>query len=273
MNNREAVKYFKSKIHPRDAELTLGGTGPNGALQTWVLKELGIDYLNNLNNINLISGSVFSYIIFLALSENQLFDKNCFINFDQHNRRQHGASFFRTCQHLLKGKVMKQGIFDNHCLGDSVLLVFNKELVDRTLSELPSNIHFFFYCNHRQEVIELSSSSEEFSDLTLRQLARASASVVSVHGYFRYKDYLFSDPMYSPAFKSLRRRLFSSQNQHLYVNYKKEGQSGNILFVKHDESRNPNIMLFKDFIKFCLNMPNPSVNQTHKAILDEFSYA
>lgn len=270
IHDHHIVRQFKGDNTPSNAIVTLGGTGLNGAVQAWALKELGKDYLDQLKAFNILSGSVFSYILFLGLTEKQPINQEFFTHFDKLNRRFHRASFFGGAKHFLFKGGIKQGLFANNCLGDTLFNIFDRSFLSRTLAELPAHCHFYTYCHKYHKVFEMTPDSE-FSDMNLTEILRACATVTPMHGYFHYKDYQLSDPMFTSLYPSLRKKLFSTQLPHLYINFIKEGKSRNMTFVKHHQLKHPKYIMLRDFIKFYLNIPNKSIDQAHRSVLEDYS--
>lgn len=269
MKRRQSVRLFKKRVPAERAALTFGGTGLNGAVQFWVLNELGQKYIRDAHQLNLVSGSVFSYILYIALCEDQRIDQDYLIDFDRLNRRFHKASFLQSCKHIVSGKVIKTGLYPNHYLGGAITGIFDQKFLDRKLSEMPKNVCFYSYCSLRDSIVDITPGTI-FDDMNIMDILRACASVVPLHGHFCYEGYHFCDPMFSPQCKNLFQRLFSTQLDHLVVNYKKEGKSDNIYFVKHDQNHFPKFVLLRDFLMLYLNIPNKALNKTHIQALHEF---
>ena len=262
------VRTFKSTYPMHEAQVTLGGTGVNGAKHFDVLHELGGETVWSLSKLTILSGSVFSYILYLASQNDIPLNIEYFKKFDSNNRQYHRSSFFKSCQHLLT-QGLKQGLHPNYKLGDACLSLLPDQFLDKTLGELPSNVYFYSYCHKRDQLIELHSKSY-FATMNLREVLRASATVTPLHGFFEFEDYQLSDPLFSPRFSELRKEVLKPEVPHLYVNFKKQGMSKNVMFARDNQSWHPMYPLLRDFLLFYFDLPNPAINQTHRKVLQEW---
>ena len=66
MTEADLVRQFKENVECEPSTLTLTGTGLNGAAQVEILCEIGVENLEKLEKINVVSGSAFSYFILHA---------------------------------------------------------------------------------------------------------------------------------------------------------------------------------------------------------------
>ena len=97
----------------------------------------------------------------------------------------------------------------------------------------------------------------------------ATSSVPRIYGHFVHTvspevgTHRFSDPNFSEQSKPLNRRLLQWNGPHIFMNYKKTEISRNVLFLKNETSKMPNLQLMSDFAMFILNIPNRKVTRTH----------
>lgn len=266
MTYSKPILEFKTRSKPEDAVLSLCGTGPNGAVQVAPLHEIGSDFIDRLSRINIISGSTFSYFVWLALREEKL-KFQYFANFDAVNRTLHGASFTKGLGHFARWRPWKSQLYPNDFLIRTMQHLIKDSFLYTPLKNLSSNLVFWSYCQRRKSLVEISSQRDEFKEMNVIDLVRASISLNILHGCYEYGDYQFVDPNYSPAAKELRRILYRTDKNHLLLNHIKECYSRNHILAKHRHDKYPNVVMLRDLITFCLNLKNRDIQQTHESIL------
>jgi hypothetical protein len=107
-------------------------------------------------------------------------------------------------------------------------------------------------------------TSESFPDMKVWEVITACLSIKFIHGEITYTDHQFSDPMFSPLFKALVRQLLRNPSSHLFINYKKTQVANNVIFIKNQPCRFPNLVLLRDFLTFTGNFKNPRIITTHQ---------
>ncbi len=254
------IEAFKSNAHPEESIISLAGTGPNGAAHVRVLRALTIYHLARCKRLNVVSGSAFSLMIYLAhtwgcLNYDALFD------YDARIRHLHGMSCLRTLRHVARGNVRSRSLYQNQQIGDTIHMLFGSSFADKTLAEIALPLTLFAYCQHRGTLVEINR--ETFPSFTFADMGRASVAIPFIHGPFLYRNYSLIDPIFSPALKDLRHRLLKQRETHLYVNHKKTAVIGKIHFVGTEERSFPELAMAMDFVKFYFGLPNRHVEKTN----------
>lgn len=255
------IEQFLARGQLHESSVTLGGTGPNGTSQLALLELIGFDKVRALKAINLISGSVFGYFIYLAFKERKMRVEH-YLNYDKGARELHGASLIKGASFFCGFKRGRSSLYDNHLVEATVRYLIHDDFCERPLRSFDANMVFWAYCGRRQALIKITP--ETFPDMNVWQVITACLSIRFIHGEFCYGDYRFSDPMFSPQFKTLVRKLLRSGDNHLFINYKKTQVAGNIIFIKSQPCRFPNWVLLRDFLTFTCNMKNPRLIKTHR---------
>lgn len=255
------IEHFLTRGQLHESSVTLGGTGPNGTSQLALLELIGFDKVRALKAINIISGSVFGFFIYLAFKEGKMHVEH-YLNYDKGARHLHGASLIKGASFFCGLKRGRSSLYDNHLVKATVNYLIHEEFCERPLRSFDANLVFWAYCGRRQALIKITP--ETFPDMTVWQVITACLSIRFIHGEFTYGDYQFSDPMFSPQFKVLVRKLLRSGDNHLFINYKKTQVAGNIIFIKSQPCRFPNWVLLRDFLTFTCNMKNPRLIKTHR---------
>ncbi len=260
------VHRFKSQVEPHQSSLVLAGTGPNGAAHISTISALSLDYIEKLQSVHVISGSVFSLMSCLAHREGAL-NRDNFENYDREVRNIHQASMTNVVKHFVRKRKNPRTLFDNERIRDTVEMLFGHDFVQTPLSALPYAYSFHAYCSKQGELIELSAKT--FPDMTLAEVAMATASVPFMHGEFAYREMALSDPIFCPLIKPFRKRMFSLPGHKLYVNHKRSGLSGKVYFIKTEERRFPEFSMSCDFLAFNLGLSNRYVNNLHRRLIKE----
>ncbi len=273
MNHNKAtagglIERFSAAAPADESVITLGGTGPNGSCQIAVLEMIGFDKVQRKKSINILSGSAFGYLIYLAFHQGSMRIEN-YLNYDSDVRRLHGASCLKALWHFCSGKHKREGLYDNSRVKDTVFHLFQADYASRELRSFNSNMTFWSYCSARNELIRISADT--FPHMKVWEVISASLSIKSVHGEFLYDDYRFSDPMFSPLFKRLVRILISGGENHLFLNYKKTQESRNVIFLKNQPLKMPLLSLLYDFFSFTCNFRNSRLIETHRCNAARFA--
>lgn len=263
---RELIEQFLSRIEDsKSSSLTLAGTGPNGSSQLPVLAHIGRSRMREMAHINIISGSSISYFIYIAMTEGG-FKADGYRQYDKLVRKLHKGTPIRFLKHILSQLYRPSPYFPNIMLKETLDIFLDASFIARPLSTFDANIRFFTYCLKKENLVEISYKSHP--EMTVSDICRACFSLPFLHGPFFYNKYQFIDPTFTDGFGRLRRRLFKTSHNHLYLNIKKQEESKNILFVKNEDATFPVLAMFFDFLLLCLGIPNPRVGKTHAANLD-----
>lgn len=264
-DNRDFIEQFLSRAPAQESTLTLGGTGPNGSSQIGHLNALGLDTLNQLKTINILSASAFAYFLYRAYLENKLKRDN-YLNYDNNARRLHQASFLRACIHFCRLGLPKKPLFCSENIKETIDMLFDNSFYERPLSSFSPNLVFWAYCSNQQTNVPISPISHP--DMTVWEVTSACVSIEFIHGRYDYQNHQFSDPIFSQNFCDLRKRLLRNSNNHLYLNYKKTAVSKNVIFLQNRPTKTPLLDLVADFAMFSANIPNHKIKSTHQAILN-----
>ena len=260
------IHRFKSQAEPHQSSLVLAGTGPNGAAHVTTLSALSLDYVEQLQGVHVISGSVFS--LFSCLSHRQgSLQRNNFANYDLVVRDIHQASVGNAVKRLVGRKTPQRALFDNERIRDTVERLFGRDFVAMPLAALSYPYRFYAYCSNKKEIVELSVDT--FPKMTLAEVAMATACVPFMHGQFIYGDMALSDPIFCPLIRPFRKSMFSLPGNKLYVNHKRSGLSGSVYFVKAEERRFPELSMGFDFLSFNLGISNGYVNSLHRWLVSD----
>jgi len=259
------ITQFKNKASAENSIITLAGTGPNGASHVGVLQELSLDYLRQVNKVNIISASSFSFMIYLAHCQGDL-NINSFLNYDSLIRDKHSSSLGKVIKHILKGNISNRNIYPNDLIGEAITMLFGERFSNTRIDEVDLPLSFYAYCEKNNKVIDISR--ETFPEMTFMEIGRTCVSIPAIHGAYQYQDYQFIDPIFSPLFSKLRRHLFKNPNSQLYVNYKQTKDSGKVYFVQPEHKVFPEITLMTDFLKFYTGVPNKNINKTHRLLIE-----
>lgn len=257
----EFIQRFITAASKEPSVLTLAGTGLNGAAQVSILSKLGLKLLCELNQVNVVSGSSFSYFIIQAYYTGGL-RADQFAHFDTLNRSLHRGGITKTLARLAPVILHQGAFFNNDLLGETGKHLFTDDFCARTLNTFPANLRIWSYCQRTNRIVEISTRTG-FGDMTVPDLIRATASANFLHGQFDFAGYHFLDPNFSPKSAALIRKFFTIQGNHLLVNFKRSSIRGSTFLLKQDDSRLPSISILRDFLLFILGIPNPYINSTH----------
>jgi hypothetical protein len=255
------IETFLARKHIADSVVTLGGTGPNGTSQLALLELIGFNNVQALKTINLISGSAFGYFIYLAFKSGKMHVEH-YLDYDKGTRILHRASLIKAASFFCGLKWGRASLYENHRVKAAVYYLIHEDFCERELGSFNTNMVFWAYCGKRRDLVKISPAT--FPHMKVWEVITACLSIRSIHAHFNYQDYEFSDPMFSPLFKTLVRRLLRGGENHLFINYKKSLVSGNITFIKSQPCRFPNLVLLRDFLTFTCNMKNPRLVNTHR---------
>ncbi len=261
MSAVDYIEQFKSRSHNEPSVLTLAGTGLNGAAQVAILCRIGAPLLMQLDKVNVVSGSAFSYFIVQAYNSSGL-RADQFTDFDKLNRSLHGGGIMRTLLRLGRVVFRRGAFFENDLLGETAKNLFTDEFCARTLDSFPGNLSFWAYCELTQGIVELSTENG-FGSMTVDKLIRATASAPFLHGAFKFAGHQFVDPNFSPQSGRLIKAFFATRNNQLLVNFKRSSTRGSTLLVQQDSSSRPALTILRDFVLFTLGIPNRYIRKTH----------
>ena len=265
MYNKEVLSQFLYNSN-NNSVISLAGTGSVGSAQVPILLNIGKNRFFSCTVLNVISGSSFSYFIYLAILEGKLTLKN-FSEFDAANRRLHKASFLGACRHVIKGNFLSKSRYPNEKMYETVLWLFDDSFSHRPLAQLPKNVRFWLYCQARQALICVTPETPSYNQLTVADLIRASSSLKFLHGPFIWHGHEFVDPNYSPEAKQLRRNILRTPHPHLLVNYKKNLQRGSTTYLKHNNNKLPDISLLLGVLAFYFNFHNRELTRINRSLI------
>ena len=257
---------FKSQYPAKQSSLVLAGTGPNGAAHVSTISGLTLDYIEQLQSVHVMSGSVFSLMACLAHRQGAL-NRDKFENYDREVRVIHKASAGGLIKHWLRRRKAPRTLFENERIRDTMEMLFGETFCALPLTHFSPVYRFYAYCNKKQEIVELSV--ETFPAMTIVEAAMATASVPFMHGQFRYRDMALSDPIFCPQIKPFRKNLFMSPGYKLYANHKRSGLRGSVYFIKTEERAFPGFAMGCDFLSFNLGLSNRYINNLHRRIIKE----
>jgi hypothetical protein len=258
---------FKDKASAHNSTLTLGGTGPNGSSQVPHLINLGWDFIHTLDKINILSGSVFSYFICMALKSDALNITN-YLNYDKKMRIMHKSSLIRAARHFTKKNWKTTPLYDNSLIKETILLLFDESFINQTLGQISEKIRFWVYCSTSNK--NLYISAEEYPDMKLWEVISACVSIPFIHGEFKFGDHSFRDAVFSPTFLSIKKEILKGSKNHLYINYKSTKESRNVIFIKNTMTKFPKFELLSDYFMLTANIPNRRVHKSHKKIVQSY---
>jgi hypothetical protein len=265
--NKELLSSFLLRIpNSEPSILTLAGTGPNGSSQLPILMQIGRKNIGELLQVNVISGSSISYFIFMAMTEGG-FKSDGFRDYDRLVRKLHNGTPLRLLKHLLTG-IKKAPYFQNELLRETLEIFFVKSFMDRALRTFDQNVRFYAHCLNEGKVVEIRS--DNYPEMTVEEICRACISIPALHGPFLYRNQLFVDPTFTDRFVALRRRLFQSSYNHLYLNVKRDAQSRNVIFLKNEDLAFPVLTMLIDFLCLCMGVPNRRIQRMHLMNLQNY---
>ena len=263
---RAHIERFKSQAEPHQSALVLGGTGPNGSAHVSTISALTLDYIEQLQSVHVISGSILSLMSCLAHRQGML-NRDNFENCDRELRNIHQASMGNIIRHFVRKRNNPRTLFDNERIRDTVEMLYGHDFVQQPLSALAYPYRFYAYCANQGEVIELSVNT--FPEMTLAEVTMATASVPFMHGQFMYRGMALSDPIFCPLIKPFRKRMFALPGHKLYVNHKRSGLSGEVYFIKAEERLFPDFSMSCDFLSFNLGLSNRYLNNLHRRLIKD----
>lgn len=266
IDHSDIISAFKQRAEGKPTALTLGGTGPNAASQIVTLDHLGKAYVEGLDQVNLISGSAFGYFIWQAFFEGML-TLDAFAHFESRVRKIHRASFLNGLKHIVSPRKQAKALYRNDLIKQIALLLFEESFIEQPFSNFNTNLRIWAYCSNTQTCHAITPTSHP--NMKLWEAICATSSVPRLYGHFDYSAspevgiHRFSDPNFSEQSRQLNRRLLQWDGPHVFMNYKKTEISRNVLFLKNETSKLPNLQLMSDFAMFILNIPNRKVTRTH----------
>lgn len=261
---KSRVDEFLTEHGVTETTLTCSGTGVNGGIQYLVLDSIGAGRLSDLKCVNLVSGSVYSYLCYLAWQENEMqFDLYDMKGWDKANRRWHDSSLLNGFGRIIKCLRTKKPMFANHILSDILANTVTPSFAGRLVSSLPKNCKIWTFNKTSGEFVAITADGP-FKDCLLRDVVRFSSSVPALYGTFQYGGDKFIDPVYSGKYSKLLKRFRTEAAAHLITNLFEDNRKGDTLFIKPHSFRNPKLMITDDFLRMLLNIPNARINTAHK---------
>lgn len=107
LKSESLVNHLFARLPPSSINLALAGTGINVCSQVPILTDIGIERINGVNEINIASGSSYSYLVFLAYKKKLLVEDN-FLSIDKFNRRSHQCNFLYGFYQLARYSIIKK---------------------------------------------------------------------------------------------------------------------------------------------------------------------
>lgn len=242
-------------------ELLLNGTGVNGGIQYTILNAVGYDRLSKLKAVNLISGSTYSYLCFIAFNQNNMkMDLNNMAEWDRLNRGWHNASFIRGLQNLFKLISSSTPIYENSKLAEILIETAGKDFSSKSIDNLPDNFRIWTFnaSTNKLEIIDKNSG-----DLKIRDLVRFSSSVPKLYGTFNFENNEYIDPVYSGKIKELLGKIRGDAPKLIYSSNSETKTKGTRLQIKPHNFKNYNRTIQLDFLKMILNLPNSNILEAH----------
>ncbi len=263
---RRAVELFARRSSLDEATLTLDGTGPNGPLQMAVIGALGAERLQRLRRINVISGSVFSFLGMMAghAGEHYYEFPELIRDGDVLSRQAHRAGLLRVLRFALLDAWRKRPMFD-HEAHSRLLGQFVTEEFSRTrVGELPCNAAFWLYDVDARELV-CASRDSELGSATVAEVAQCVAAVPRLYPPGRIGGRRFIDPVYSGAYRELMSRLRrEGKPNHLIANVVRDRIAEHEIYLQSHDHPDGVRMIRNDFLRMALNLPNPRVADAYR---------
>ena len=255
----EEVKEFLRRAPLENSGLTLDGTGINASYQYIILSMLGMDRILKLKNVNVISGSIFPYLFFLALKENQLtYTNERLEEWAQQWRRWHGVKPVTTVVKALYHWAVGQSPLNGNGNRLSFEATVTPEFSARTVNDLPANARFWLYCVSQKKLVSVHSRGP-LSDMPLGLLVKCMTSVPRFFGTSTFQGEEYSDPIYSPLLNSLRSNLRAECRNLLISNMLFNRRSKSQILVKPHGYNNGRRLMYRDFLLFIAGLPIPEL--------------
>ena len=245
--------------------LTLDGMGVNSALQYRVLRKIGYEKLTKLKRINIISGSTYAFICFMAYHEGNLIptQKDLETWDTTHIRLSRIYPFF-TALKISVNLVTKTNTFSipHERLSDVLkYLIGNKESESVFFNKYPNTVLWFYDSNSKKLV---NTIDEDLKNLSFSEAIQGATSVPMIFQPFKIGKRKLSDPVYCPLRSELYRTIRSDTSPHLISNPIRDGKDKSISYLKPHNHKNGKSMLAKDFIKFLMAFRNNEINTAIK---------
>lgn len=261
-----ACRAFQERAPAEDSTLTLDGTGVNGHVQFLILKTLGLGYVRRLRRVNLISGSAYTYCAFIAIETGEVPDfAERMASWDANNRGTwHEASLWKSLKRLPAVARGHSAFFSNVCLENMMRGTASDAVAEKRLGELPANATIWLYSQTEGRLLALHAESE-FRDVTMATLARCFAAIPRIYSPATLLGHTVLDPVFSPAYKDLRKQLRTESTNHLIGNILVERKTPDTIWVKPHAFGSGKRMLVEDFARMILNLRNPRIHAAFEA--------
>lgn len=259
----EVVSEFLRREPLHNSTLTLDGTGVNGSLQYKVLSHIGLQRLDALKKVNVVSASTYAYLFFRAYHNGALtLDESAMKRWDANNRRHHDVATLRTAAKLAINRLTgKRSALSGKGFSDAYLSSITESFSRLRVADMPANANFWLYCHTDRKLICLNANNE-YQSWPLTDVIRAAPSVPGLFSMAEIHGKKYYDPVYSPAAKEMYRIMRGESGPHLFSNMRREGVSNNVSYFKPHDMRSGDMLILKDFMLFILGLPNASVWQS-----------
>lgn len=262
---------FLTRAPLEESTLTLDGTGVNGALQYAVLSGLGVDRLQRLRRVNVLSASTYAYLCFLARAEGLLaWDEARDGAWDALNRRAHGIIPVVSALRVGLGMARKRAsTLDGSGFVEALRGTVAPAFFQRRVADLPANVCFWLYEHEGKRLVQVTPNGPQ-AGMTLAELIRAAPAVPGVFAKARVAGKTYSDPVYCRLARDMYRQMRAEAGaNHLMSNMRRDGVKDGTLYLKPHAYGSGDAMIFMDLASFLLGAPNPRIGRAIRAGLLE----
>lgn len=257
----ETLKNFESEADLTRSALTLDGVGVNGSLQYVVLNYFGPEKLGRFNQVNLISGSLLTYLCRHAYEAGELpwnyYDAG---GYDKEYRSWHDASLLRVAKYFVINKYLKKPLFENNVPQKIYAKTLGPKWLDRKVLDLPKNVVIWLYDKQTGNFTTVSPVNE-FKDKKLIDVFSCAVSIPFAYGRQTLDGKQFGDPSFAPGFKDFLRSLGQGVDYHLVSNLVKNRRYGSEIYFKTHPFGDGRKMISNDLFRLILNLPNPRIEK------------
>lgn len=249
------VNEFLNTNKGQPKSLFLDGTGMLSSYQSAAISKLGLDGLDEFDEIHLVSGATYALFIYLAILEGEfLWSSKDIELWNKNVRKWHNVTPLLSLIKFLTFKYTKlpAGSFGGH--RKACQQFFSDEFLNRTLSDFSEKINIWAYNTDRKQ-LTLISKKNGFGNLTVSDVITMASSVPSIFGSYIHNDEIYIDAMYAPRFSNFKYEVFKGKIV-LHLNMFKDGQKDGIRSLKIHEHQNGNELIRRDFYKFLLGLKN-----------------
>jgi hypothetical protein len=263
MDENLPTQLFKSRRQALASYLSLAGAGLNLTSQVAPLCALGVEALGDLRRINILSSSVFSYLITQAHISEDLKLQNL-STLDMLSRQIYGVGTKQYLARLIPTTLTRSAFFSHQQIGEVAETIFGQRFLNSTLANLPQNLCFWAYCTKKGTLTEISIA-QGFGDLPIWQLIRVCTCIPKLHGSYPYKNRAFIDPLYSPAARQLLAQIAAIKGNHLIINSNKneDTNTGTLYLNALGTPPKPH----NDYLRFMCNRINSRIEDAQQQAL------